>query len=110
MSVAETMVKAQLINWLQAVKIKIRPNAFALPPTTPKKSRNMSMFFLVGIFFLTLGRRIGRTLHLYCLRSDRSGAIGRDGERQRTEQRTIQVNTRARGERSLSREVIMGSS
>jgi hypothetical protein len=46
------MIKAQLINWFQAVKIKIRPVAFALPSTTPKKSRNMSLFFLVGIFFL----------------------------------------------------------
>ena len=50
-SVAETMINAQSIHWFQAVKIKIRPIAFALPPTTPKKSRNMSLFFLVGIFF-----------------------------------------------------------
>jgi hypothetical protein len=49
--IAETTTKAQLINWFQAVKIKIRPVAFVLPPTTPKKSRNMSLFFLVGIFF-----------------------------------------------------------
>jgi hypothetical protein len=40
-----------LINWFQAVKIKIRPKAFVLPPITPKKSRNMSQIFLVGIFF-----------------------------------------------------------
>src|SRR6266545_3366376 len=52
--IAETTVKAQLINWFQAVKIKIRPKAFVLPPITPKKSRNMSHFFLVGIFFLWL--------------------------------------------------------
>jgi hypothetical protein len=51
-SIAETKIKAQLINWFQAVKIKIRPKAFVLPPITPKKSRNMSQFFLVGIFFL----------------------------------------------------------
>ena len=50
--IAETTIKAQLINWFQAVKIKIRPKAFVLPTTTPKKSRNMSLFFLVGIFFL----------------------------------------------------------
>jgi hypothetical protein len=47
-----TMTNAQLINWFQAVEMKIRPKAFVLPPTTPKKSRNMSLFFLVGIFFL----------------------------------------------------------
>jgi hypothetical protein len=51
-SIAETMIKAQLINWFQAVKVKIRPKAFVLPTTTPKKSRNMSLFFWVGIFFL----------------------------------------------------------
>jgi hypothetical protein len=50
-SLAETTIKAQLINRFQAVKIKIRPKAFLLPPTTPKKSRNMSHFFLVGTFF-----------------------------------------------------------
>jgi hypothetical protein len=50
--IAETMIKAQLINWFQAVKVKIRPKAFVLPTTTPKKSRNMSLFFWVGIFFL----------------------------------------------------------
>jgi hypothetical protein len=44
-------IKAQLIHWFQAVQIKIRPKAFALPTTTPKKSRYMSHFFLVGIFF-----------------------------------------------------------
>jgi hypothetical protein len=48
---AETMINAQLKNWFQAIEIKIRPKAFALPPTTPKKSRNMSLFFWVGIFF-----------------------------------------------------------
>jgi hypothetical protein len=48
---AETTVNAQLINWFQAVEIKIRPVTFALPPITPKKSRNMSQIFLVGIFF-----------------------------------------------------------
>jgi len=42
---AETTIKAQLINWFQAVKMKIRPKAFVLPTTTPKKSRNMSHFF-----------------------------------------------------------------
>jgi hypothetical protein len=42
----------RLINWFQAVKIKIQPKAFILPTLTPKKSRNMSQFFLVGIFFL----------------------------------------------------------
>jgi len=36
----------------QAVKIKIRPKAFVLPPISPKKSKNMSLFNLVGIFFL----------------------------------------------------------
>jgi uncharacterized membrane protein YfbV (UPF0208 family) len=51
-SVAETMINAQSINWFQAVKIKIRPIAFALPPITPEKGRNMSLFFLVGVFFL----------------------------------------------------------
>jgi hypothetical protein len=51
-SVAETMINAQSINWFQAVKIKIRPVAFVLPLTTPKKSQNMSLFFLAGIFFL----------------------------------------------------------
>jgi hypothetical protein len=45
-------MKAQSLNWFQAFKIKIRPKAFLLPPTTPKKSRNMSLFFWVGIFFL----------------------------------------------------------
>jgi hypothetical protein len=50
-SVAETMINAQSINWFQAVMIKIRSIAFALPPITPKKSRNMSLFFWVGIFF-----------------------------------------------------------
>jgi hypothetical protein len=44
-SLAELMVNAQLINWFQAVNIKIRPKAFVLPPTSPKKSRNMSRFF-----------------------------------------------------------------
>jgi len=43
-SIAETTIKAQLINWFQAVEIKIRPKAFVLPPITPKKSRNMSLF------------------------------------------------------------------
>ena len=28
------------------------PKAFVLPPTTPKKSRNMSLFFIKGYFFL----------------------------------------------------------
>jgi hypothetical protein len=37
-SVAETMVNAQLINWFQAVEIKIRQIAFVLPTITPKKS------------------------------------------------------------------------
>jgi|SoiMethySBSTD1v2_1073268.scaffolds.fasta_scaffold3417178_1 hypothetical protein len=50
--IAETTIEAQLINWFQAVKVKIRPKAFVLPTLTPKKSRNMSHFFLVGIFFL----------------------------------------------------------
>ena len=50
-SVVETMIIVQSINWFQAVKIKIRPIAFALPPITPKKSRNMSLLFWVGIFF-----------------------------------------------------------
>jgi hypothetical protein len=50
-SVAETMVNAQLINWFQAVEIKIRQIAFVLPTITPKKSQNMSRIFLVGIFF-----------------------------------------------------------
>jgi len=40
------------MNWFQAVKIKTRPKAFVLPTTTPKKSRNMTLFFWVGIFFL----------------------------------------------------------
>ena len=53
-SIAETMIKAQLINWFQAVEIKIRSIAFLLPTITPKKSRNMSQIFLVGIFFLWL--------------------------------------------------------
>jgi hypothetical protein len=56
--IAETTIKAQLINWFQAVKIKIRPKAFVLPPTTPKKSRNMSLFFWVGIFFLRLSEEV----------------------------------------------------
>jgi hypothetical protein len=51
-SLAETTIKAQLINRFHAVKIKIRTKAFALALTTPKKSRNMSHFFLVGTFFL----------------------------------------------------------
>jgi hypothetical protein len=50
--IAEPTIKAQWVNWFQAVKIKIRPKAFVLPPITPKKSRNMSQFFLVRIFFL----------------------------------------------------------
>jgi hypothetical protein len=50
--IAEPTIKTQWINWFQAVKIKIRPKAFVLPPITPKKSRNMSQFFLAGIFFL----------------------------------------------------------
>ena len=37
---------------VSGLEIKVRPVAFLLPPTTPKKSRNMSLFFLVGIFFL----------------------------------------------------------
>jgi hypothetical protein len=41
-SIAETMIKVQLINWFQVVEIKIRSIAFVLPPITPKKSRNMS--------------------------------------------------------------------
>jgi hypothetical protein len=49
--IAETTLKAQLIHRFQAVKIKIQPKAFVLPTTTPKKSRNMSHFFLVGTFF-----------------------------------------------------------
>jgi hypothetical protein len=53
----ETMINAQLINWFQAVEIKIRPIAFALPTSTPKKSRNMSRFFLVGIFFYDTRRK-----------------------------------------------------
>jgi hypothetical protein len=53
-SIAETTIKAQLINWFQAIEIKIRSIAFVLPPISPKKSRNMSRFFLVGIFFLWL--------------------------------------------------------
>ncbi len=44
-SIAETMIKALLINWFQAVELKIRPIAFLLPPISPKKSRNMSHFF-----------------------------------------------------------------
>src|SRR6266511_4121867 len=52
-SVAETMVNAQLINWFQAVEIKIRPIAFVLPTISPKKSQNMSrIFFGRDIFFL----------------------------------------------------------
>jgi hypothetical protein len=50
--VAGTTIKSQLINWFQAVKIKIRPVAFALPITTPKKSRNMSLFNLGRDIFL----------------------------------------------------------
>jgi uncharacterized membrane protein YfbV (UPF0208 family) len=42
---AETMIKAKLINWFQAVEIKIQPKAFVLPTITPKKSRNMSRIF-----------------------------------------------------------------
>src|SRR5262245_3851343 len=53
-SIAETMIKAQQINWFQAVEIKIRSTAFVLPPITPKKSKNMSLFNFVGIFFLWL--------------------------------------------------------
>jgi hypothetical protein len=43
--IAEMTIKAQLIKWFQAVKIKILPKAFVLPILTPKKSRNMSQFF-----------------------------------------------------------------
>ena len=53
-SIAETIIKAQLINWFQAIEIKVRSIAFVLPPITPKKRRNMSQIFLVGIFFLWL--------------------------------------------------------
>jgi hypothetical protein len=49
---AETTVKSQLINWFQAVEIKIRPVAFVLPPITPKKSGNMSQFFFGMDIFL----------------------------------------------------------
>src|SRR5262245_42814451 len=53
-SIAETMIKAQLINWFQAIEIKIRSIAFVLPPITPKKNRNMSRFFWQGYFFCVL--------------------------------------------------------
>jgi hypothetical protein len=43
--IAETTIKAQLINRFQAVKIKIRPIAFLLPTLTPKKRGNMSRIF-----------------------------------------------------------------
>jgi hypothetical protein len=55
---AETVIKAQLINWFRAIEIKIQSIAFVLPTITPKKRRNMSRIFLVGIFFFTaLGNR-----------------------------------------------------
>jgi hypothetical protein len=50
-SVAETMVNAQLINWFQAVDIKIRPVVFVLPPITPKKGGNVSRIFFGRDFF-----------------------------------------------------------
>ena len=49
-SMAETMTIAQVINWFQAVEIKIRLAAFVLPLTTPRKSRNMSRIFCRDIF------------------------------------------------------------
>jgi hypothetical protein len=39
-------------------KIISRKGANALPPTSPKKSRNMSLFFWVGIFFLLLSGEV----------------------------------------------------
>ena len=57
-SVAETMINAQSINWFQALKIKIRPVEFLLPPISPKKSENMSRIFFVGTFFLRHSEKV----------------------------------------------------
>jgi hypothetical protein len=43
--IAETTIKAQLINWFPAVAIKSLSKAFVLTTHTPKKSRNMSRIF-----------------------------------------------------------------
>jgi hypothetical protein len=40
-----------LLKLISDVAIKIRPVEFVLTPTTPKKTRNMSQIFWVGIFF-----------------------------------------------------------
>jgi hypothetical protein len=44
---------------------KNQASRICLPPTTPKKSRNMSMFFWVGIFFLRHSEEVSVDLFTY---------------------------------------------
>jgi hypothetical protein len=60
--VAETTIKAQLIHWFQAVKMKIWPKTFASTYYSEKEPKHVAVFLSRDIFFMTLGRSIGRTL------------------------------------------------